>query len=154
MRLTQQAFAARLGLSITAVQNYERDRSPDLTVLAKLIRLADEVSASKLAAEFRGHARDRWEGTYIPAVLQGKLPYTSERELLYLRSVQIILADDRFKSLRKDLDAVIAPVVAHLTQLGSERPEQSSTLKARSKAFDPKGSSDERNNNPKAKKKR
>jgi transcriptional regulator with XRE-family HTH domain len=49
---TQQQFAARLGLSMSAIQNYERDRSPTGRALAMLAKAATDASRRDLADLF------------------------------------------------------------------------------------------------------
>jgi transcriptional regulator with XRE-family HTH domain len=49
---TQQGFAARLGLSIRAVANYEKDRKPDMRSLALLADAAHRNNQPKLAQLF------------------------------------------------------------------------------------------------------
>jgi transcriptional regulator with XRE-family HTH domain len=50
--LTQQAFANRLGMSIRAVANYEKDRKPNARALYQFSRLASEIDRSDLAEVF------------------------------------------------------------------------------------------------------
>jgi len=49
---SQQAFAARLGLSIRAIANYEKDRVPTGRALYQLLRLARELGRQDLAEKF------------------------------------------------------------------------------------------------------
>jgi len=49
---SQQAFANRLGLSIRAVANYEKDRKPDMRALALLADVAHRNNQPKLAQLF------------------------------------------------------------------------------------------------------
>lgn len=49
---TLQAFAARSGLSISAIANYERDRIPTAKALYQFSKLASEIQRSDLAARF------------------------------------------------------------------------------------------------------
>jgi transcriptional regulator with XRE-family HTH domain len=49
---TQQAFAQRLGLSIRAVANYEKDRQPDAKSLMLLARAARETDREDLVEQF------------------------------------------------------------------------------------------------------
>jgi transcriptional regulator with XRE-family HTH domain len=58
---SQQAFATRLGLSIRALVNYEKDRTPNPRALAALARLATKSGQPELAQFF-------WKA--LPAELQ------------------------------------------------------------------------------------
>jgi transcriptional regulator with XRE-family HTH domain len=49
---SQQAFAARMGLSIRAIANYEKDRVPTLSVLAKLAQFARQADRQDLEGVF------------------------------------------------------------------------------------------------------
>ena len=49
---SQQAFAVRLGLSIRAIANYEKDRPPTGKALAALAHAATEAGRHDLAYEF------------------------------------------------------------------------------------------------------
>ena len=51
--LSQQVFATQLGLSIRAVVNYEKDRSPTARALAQLEQLASDSQHPELARIFR-----------------------------------------------------------------------------------------------------
>jgi transcriptional regulator with XRE-family HTH domain len=51
--LSQQAFATKLGLSIRAVVNYEKDRAPSAKALARLEKLATDNEEPALARIFR-----------------------------------------------------------------------------------------------------
>ena len=55
---SQQAFATRLGLSISAIANYERNRAPTGRSLAQLQRLAKEVRREDLWNIFRNALND------------------------------------------------------------------------------------------------
>lgn len=55
---SQQAFATRLGLSIRAIGNYEKDRNPTGRALAQLERAATDAGHSDLAARFRDALAD------------------------------------------------------------------------------------------------
>ena len=50
---SQQAFATRLGLSIRAIANYEKDRTPSSLALGRLIKDAHEAGREDLADVFR-----------------------------------------------------------------------------------------------------
>src|SRR5260370_28568989 len=50
---TQPAFASRLGLSVSAIEIYEKDRKPTLRVLAQLMRLAHSHGFIELATAFQ-----------------------------------------------------------------------------------------------------
>jgi transcriptional regulator with XRE-family HTH domain len=54
LNLSQQAFATRLGLSISAIANYERDRRPTQEVLSELKKLAEANGLAELANTFQG----------------------------------------------------------------------------------------------------
>jgi transcriptional regulator with XRE-family HTH domain len=49
---SQQAFAARVGLSIRAIANYEKDRVPTLRLLAKLAQFARRADRQDLEGVF------------------------------------------------------------------------------------------------------
>jgi transcriptional regulator with XRE-family HTH domain len=49
---SQQAFATRLGLSMSAIANYERDRSPTGKALVELAAAADAANRPDLAEKF------------------------------------------------------------------------------------------------------
>lgn len=49
---SQQAFATRLGISIRAVANYEKDRAPAMETLSTLSRVADQAGERELANVF------------------------------------------------------------------------------------------------------
>ena len=49
---SQQAFATRLGLSISAIVNYERDRKPTGKALVALHRVARDAGQAELAEMF------------------------------------------------------------------------------------------------------
>ncbi|MGA8594566.1 MAG: helix-turn-helix transcriptional regulator [Bryobacteraceae bacterium] len=49
---SQQAFATRLGISIRALVNYEKDREPPLTLLLRLSAVAREAGKEGLAGVF------------------------------------------------------------------------------------------------------
>jgi transcriptional regulator with XRE-family HTH domain len=49
---SQQAFAARMGLSIRAIANYEKDRVPTLSVLARLAQVARQADRQDLEGVF------------------------------------------------------------------------------------------------------
>jgi transcriptional regulator with XRE-family HTH domain len=49
---SQQTFAQRLGLSLRAVANYEKDRSPNSPALYRLAKLARELGRTDLAQVF------------------------------------------------------------------------------------------------------
>lgn len=49
---SQQAFAARLGLSIRAIANYEKDRRPTGVALAALARAAEDAGQLRLTYTF------------------------------------------------------------------------------------------------------
>jgi transcriptional regulator with XRE-family HTH domain len=49
---SQQAFATRLGISIRALVNYEKDREPPLALLLKLSAVAREAGKENLAGIF------------------------------------------------------------------------------------------------------
>ena len=51
--LSQQVFATQLGLSIRAVVNYEKDRSPTARALAQLEQLASDNDHPELGRIFR-----------------------------------------------------------------------------------------------------
>lgn len=53
LRMSQQAFATKLGISIRAVANYEKDRVPDPARLRLLIHLAKESCCFALEDVFR-----------------------------------------------------------------------------------------------------
>jgi transcriptional regulator with XRE-family HTH domain len=64
---SQQAFATRLGMSIRAIANYEKDREPTGRALVQLMKLADESGRPDLARVFQeviskqlGHAVPRF----------------------------------------------------------------------------------------------
>jgi len=50
---TQQSLASRLGLSIRAIANYEKDRVPHSAVLLRLAKLAQHVGREDLAEVFQ-----------------------------------------------------------------------------------------------------
>jgi transcriptional regulator with XRE-family HTH domain len=50
---SQQAFATRLGISIRALVNYEKDREPPLPLLLKLAAVAREAGKENLAGIFQ-----------------------------------------------------------------------------------------------------
>src|SRR5438874_8403577 len=50
---TQQSWASRLGLSIRAIANYEKDRVPHSAVLLRLAKLAQQVGREDLAQVFQ-----------------------------------------------------------------------------------------------------
>jgi transcriptional regulator with XRE-family HTH domain len=52
LNYSQQAFASRLGLSIRAVANYEKDRQPSGKALAELAHLAKDSGRGDLAQMF------------------------------------------------------------------------------------------------------
>jgi transcriptional regulator with XRE-family HTH domain len=54
---TQQAFAHRLGLSIRAIANYEKDRRPTGTALAALARAAQDAERAAQDAERAARSR-------------------------------------------------------------------------------------------------
>jgi transcriptional regulator with XRE-family HTH domain len=56
--LSQQEFANRIGSSIRAVANYEKDRRPTARLLLQLIRLADSENKTVAAAAFSGALRE------------------------------------------------------------------------------------------------
>jgi transcriptional regulator with XRE-family HTH domain len=56
---SQQAFATRLGLSIRAVANYEKDRTPSGLALERLMRAAHESNREDLTDVFRAAY---WQG--------------------------------------------------------------------------------------------
>src|SRR5271170_7863018 len=49
---SQQAFANRLGLSIRAIANYEKDRKPTGMALASLARVASDAGKHDLTSTF------------------------------------------------------------------------------------------------------
>jgi transcriptional regulator with XRE-family HTH domain len=51
--MSQQAFATKLGMSIRAIVNYEKDRAPAAKALAQLEKLASEHEQPELARTFR-----------------------------------------------------------------------------------------------------
>jgi len=53
LKMSQQAFANTLDLSIGAVTNYERGRAPEPKSLASLYKLASDSEQPKLAAVFQ-----------------------------------------------------------------------------------------------------
>ena len=52
LSLSQQAFATKLGLSIRAIVNYEKDRAPTARALAQLEKLAADNDQPELARLF------------------------------------------------------------------------------------------------------
>ena len=57
---SQQAFTTRLGISISGLANYEKNRTPPLRVLVALSKLSrnENVPASARAAIQAAHARN------------------------------------------------------------------------------------------------
>lgn len=70
---SMQAFATRLGISISAVANYERDRAPSGKVLYKLERLARACGQPEIAMRFaKALALEMdWAGDETQAVWPG-----------------------------------------------------------------------------------
>ncbi len=62
--LSQQAFASQLGMSVRAIANYEKDRTPSKLARFKLAKLARELDRADLASvlagplEIRRHRED------------------------------------------------------------------------------------------------
>src|ERR1700687_2268146 len=63
---SQQAFAARLGLSIRAIANYEKDRVPTGRALYQLSQLARELGREDFAKEFSSALSAEFEDVIEP----------------------------------------------------------------------------------------
>jgi transcriptional regulator with XRE-family HTH domain len=63
---SQQSFAQRLGLSLRAVANYEKDRSPNSPALYRLAKLAQEVGRPDLAQLFSKALSEELHGSVEP----------------------------------------------------------------------------------------
>jgi transcriptional regulator with XRE-family HTH domain len=114
---SQQAFANRLGLSISSITHYEGgQRTPDYVVTLKLYRCACDADRKDLAAYFLMLIN----AGIVPKVA---VPFQSESERDTIRAVQTILNDTRFQHLREPLEKLLAPVKTHLSRIakGKER---------------------------------
>jgi transcriptional regulator with XRE-family HTH domain len=108
---SQQAFANRLGLSISSITHYEGgQRSPDYAVTLKLYRAAIDAGRKDLADFFLMLIN----AGIVPKVA---VPFQSESERESIQALQAILYDARFEHLRAPLEQLLAPVKAHLSRI-------------------------------------
>jgi transcriptional regulator with XRE-family HTH domain len=107
--LTQQSFATRLGLSIRAVANYEKDRVPAARILSRLASVSQQEGHSdlKLAfmkALFNQIAAETASGTYEEWARR-------ETEKIWCEVVVVLLRDPEFVSLRYPVSELLMPVI-------------------------------------------
>lgn len=122
---SQQAFASRLGLSIRAIANYEKNRKPTGKALAALARVAQAAGEAELANQFLTALAEEmgplgpappWIGTY-PL-------YVAAREWAFMACVQRMLQDAQFSHLVKPYMELMQPVYAALAAEGKLKADE------------------------------
>src|SRR5215470_16408973 len=81
---TQQSLAQRLGLSIRAIANYEKDRVPQSAVLLRLAQLAQQVGREDLAKVFQAALSTELKQVWEPMTAEERV--WSEAVLALLRN--------------------------------------------------------------------
>jgi len=69
---SQQSFAQRLGLSMRAIANYEKDRAPNSPALYRLAKLARQVGRPDLAQIFSSALSEELHGVVEPMTPEEK----------------------------------------------------------------------------------
>ena len=69
---TQQSFAQRLGLSMRAIANYEKDRVPNGPALYRLAKLARQVGRPDLAQIFSSALSEEFHDAVEPMTTEEK----------------------------------------------------------------------------------
>jgi transcriptional regulator with XRE-family HTH domain len=72
-RDSQQSFAQRLGLSMRAIANYEKDRAPNSPALYRLAKLARQVGRSDLAQIFSSALTEELHDVVEPMTTEEKV---------------------------------------------------------------------------------
>jgi transcriptional regulator with XRE-family HTH domain len=125
LSLSQQAFATQLGMSIRAVVNYEKDRSPTARALAQLERLAAETHHPELARTFRQAL-----GSQLGLGMSERLPLSSE-ELYLDRAFRRCLFENPESTAAVRIRKLLEPYV---TQLMTEDEHMSRIIEKRQRA--------------------
>jgi transcriptional regulator with XRE-family HTH domain len=115
--LTQPAFAKRVGLSVRAIANYEKDREPSGEILQRFAGLAARHNLDGLAKIFYDAFADEIRGRTIPSTAE---------ETAYTRAMLLLL---RHRSVFSGWTKVSGEVVAALESL-VEEARKAPTLKA------------------------
>jgi transcriptional regulator with XRE-family HTH domain len=123
--LSQQAFATQLGLSIRAVVNYEKDRSPTARALAQLEQLASDNDHPELAHIFRDAL-----GNELGFGMSDRPPLSGE-ELCVNRAFRRCVFENPRSPIALKIRTLLQPYVA---QIKKEDEHSSRTLDKRRKA--------------------
>lgn len=141
----------RLNTSLRTVAHWEAGRQPGGESLLRLIDLALESGTPDIARVFR-EALAADSGTQVI----GALPYRTNEEWAFMRAVQWILRDERFKTHRKPLQKTLEPALEHMAEIGEHRLKGPDPVFAAldKLAAKQREQHDERNDNPPPSKKR
>lgn len=123
LNLSQQAFAGRLGISISAVQNYEKNRVPNLQQLGFLYMLAREEREYEIAQIFRA-AIDTASKVKVELMASWWKRYedlriSTEREWVFMACAKRISSESRYASLFEPFVKAIGPVMSDMIEDGT-----------------------------------
>ncbi len=108
---TQQAFASRLGVSISAVTNYERNRIPTGRSLVKLMQTADAYGYSDLAMVFQDELSEEL-GFRVPRLIgSDTAEILPEEQPLIDAVLTVSRGGKRWAKVRSELERVLKPVM-------------------------------------------
>ncbi len=102
---SQQAFANRLGISIRAVANYEKDRQPHGKSLASLARVAAAAGETALANQFRKALAED-----IGPVLSPAVDFKSEEERDWTVALLAAFRNPQYSARLRRVQEILEPV--------------------------------------------
>jgi transcriptional regulator with XRE-family HTH domain len=102
LRESQQAFAARLGISLRSVAHYEKDRPPHGRTLLQLVELAREAGLQRHEELFRNAAYSELGGIIVER-LQCDLTPRTDLECLLVGGLLWVLRNTQYATLRGHL---------------------------------------------------
>jgi hypothetical protein len=113
---TRQSFATRLGFSITAIQNYESDRAPDVRALLVFLKEALARQEQALAEVFAGEINARvgvdinlWRSKDIRISVQKVLDELAKVQYLDVNNasgIQAVLPKNSVDRIKKELSRI------------------------------------------------
>ena len=112
---TQQQFANRLGMSIRAVANYEKDRRPDPRALSRLLKEAERMRDTDLADTFRAALKEEMASLYGPPSPQG-FPVAPQNptESAWVLALLVVLRSPKYHDRIAKLRPLLREPAEHL----------------------------------------
>ncbi len=109
---TQQAFATRLGLSISAITNYERERIPSGRSLVQMMHVSDAHEHADLAQIFQDELSEQL-GYRVPRQgVSGTVDLLPGEEARINALLAIMRGGNRFIEKLSEIDRLLEPMIA------------------------------------------